>query len=106
MYTQQQYMNNECTHREYYAQFVTQRIRKIVADRIGKDAILASTDEHFNDIPLREWDAVIGFSDYRPSINNTLGLAAHFRECGDCVSASGLTCVMKEAARQIKELTP
>jgi len=43
-------------HRAYYLQFATDRTRRLVAEYIGTDRIRASTDEHFNDIPLQQWD--------------------------------------------------
>ena len=55
-YTREQYLNNECSHHDYYKQFVTKGIIDYVKRAIGKDKILNSKDEHFNDIPLRLWD--------------------------------------------------
>ena len=45
-------MNKECTHNEYYAQFVNAAVLMRVSRMIGLDKINASKDEHFNDIPL------------------------------------------------------
>ena len=91
MYTRKDYMNNECSHREYYAQFVNQSVISRVLSVIGKDKILASNDEHLNDIPLNLWD----------SMGATHSEA--LRACGDSPSLAGYVCIRKEAARQIKE---
>ena len=53
MYTRKQYMDNEVSHAEYYAQFGIHLI-KLVENRIGKKRILESSDPHFNDIPWVE----------------------------------------------------
>jgi hypothetical protein len=87
-YTRQQYLDRECTHRQYYAQLVTEHTRERVAREIGLDRLLASTDEHLNDIPLKEWDRI------KPSFNGP------WPE-GDHHSLAGAVCVNKEAARQI-----
>ena len=55
-YTRANYMAKECTHDQYYSQFVTPGIIQHVTWAIGKDRICASQDRHFNDIPLKEWD--------------------------------------------------
>ena len=59
MITRKQYMEGVCTHDEFYRQFVTANTIRRVAATIGKDKILASTCEYFNDIPLRLWDALV-----------------------------------------------
>jgi hypothetical protein len=92
-YTRQQLLNNECTHREYYAQFVTEQFVDRVSSRIGKDELLSSKDKHLNDIPLKIWDA----------ISPPLGTGAKMRELGDYLTQSGIVCIAKEAARQFLE---
>jgi hypothetical protein len=51
-YTRNQYMNHEINHRQYYGQFVTPEIKQKVLNAFGIDALLRSTDEHLNDIPV------------------------------------------------------
>lgn len=82
-------LKNTCTHRQYYAQAVTPSIIKFVVRIIGAKAILQSTDEYFNDIPLRNWDKL------HPVINSRHRLDWH--------SISTSICIAKEAARQYKE---
>lgn len=81
-YSRQQMLNNECTHRQYYAQFVNEGTKHTVLTYIGKEAIMNSTDEHLNDIPLSKWD------------NLQISIGGSF---------SHTVCVAKEAARQIQE---
>ena len=56
MYTREDYMGNACTHQQYYSQFVTAGLMGLVRRSIGEERLLASTNPHFNDIPLAEWD--------------------------------------------------
>ncbi len=100
------YLAHKATHREYYSQFVTPYVKQTVIRAIGKSAILASTDEHFNDIPLSKWDAIIGWSDFsRVPLATDLGSGAALRACGDYPTPAGIVCIMKEAAKQFKEST-
>lgn len=80
-------------HRTYYAQFVSARTITHVVQRVGPNVLRASTDEHFNDIPLRIWDVVA----------RGLPIAAPFETFGDYATLGGLVCVAKEAARQWRE---
>jgi hypothetical protein len=102
MYTRKDYMDHKVTHEQYHAQFVTDEVRRIVSTRIGLDRIRASTDPHFNDIPLVEWDAIIGFDDRGPSIKYPFGASAKLKAAGDIISAASLISILKEAARQLK----
>ena len=89
-------------HRRYYAQFVTDSVLWLVSARIGAARIRASTDPHFNDIPLRSWDAL------EPAIRDLClsrmgdinGRVDHNN--GIAWSLSDAVCIAKEAARQIK----
>ena len=100
--SRKQYMDSDChkalgdreasraTHRRYYAQLVNENtIRRVVA-AIGPDRLLASTAEHFNDIPLDRWVRV----------SACIPIARRFEELGDYTTTSGLVCVAKEAAQQ------
>lgn len=94
-YTREQYLAGECSHEEYYAQFVTNAVIETVRRHIGEDKIAASTDEHFNDIPLRQWDML--------AIHHTMNMKK-FR----ALQTYGFTlcdavCIAKQAARMIKE---
>ena len=107
-YTRNDYMLKVCDHQTYYRQFVTSAVVRIVEQGIGRDAILTSTDEHFNDIPLRKWDALGGYSFLgskligRPSIP-TSQLIAQANGEGWGISPSDCTCTFKQAAAMIRE---
>jgi len=68
--------------------------------------ICNSTDPHFNDIPLKEWDAIIGFEQGQTTTRPTtdLGLTAKLQAAGDSATACSLTCILKEAARQVRDI--
>lgn len=100
LYTRKDYMSEpyearstDAPHRRYYAQFVNGRTIAYVAGHIGGSKILASTNPHFNDIPLALWD----------SLSHSLPLAMPFKAAGDICTLSGLVCAAKEAARQYVE---
>lgn len=92
MKTRKEYMDNLCTHNEYYGQFVTESIKEILKHRIGEDKITNSEDEHFNDIPLKLWDDL--------PINSTTG--DKMRECDDFLTLGGKVCIYKAAARMLR----
>ena len=83
-YSRKDYTSNVCTHRQYYAQFVTEQIINIVKMNIGLKTILNSTDRHMNDIALSKWDYLHGIIAGANSLSDTV-------------------CIAKEAARQIRE---
>lgn len=93
MISRHEYVTGKFSHREYYAQFVTSRIKAIVTQQITLEKLLASTDEHLNDIPMSLWDRL-------PSQE----IPVHkMRQCGDYLTSSGEVCIFKEAAQQIIE---
>lgn len=83
-------------HRRYYAQFVTPQVKALVLRYIGKERLLKSTDPHFNDIPLKVWDAM-----HTPKW--PFPIKAKMDAAGDWITMAGATCILKEAARQIVE---
>ena len=95
MISRSDYINGQGLHRAYYAQFVVDAHYSRLSNSVGIDRILASKDEHFNDIPLELWDKV---SAPVPAVT-----AQIMRECGDYPTLAGAVCTLKEAARQLKE---
>jgi hypothetical protein len=94
-------MDGQVSHDDYYAQFVTPEVKAAVARRFG-NRLYDSTDPHLNDLPLKEWDSIIGWIDGRhEKIKNTLGVAKSLRDAGDSVSCGTLICVLKAAGRQM-----
>ena len=91
-FTRKDYMSDKCTHEEYYGQLVTQGMKDHIARAIPQ-GLARSTDPHFNDIPLPTWDR----------LGMAYSLRDEFKALGDIKSAAGMVCVLKEAARQVKE---
>lgn len=99
-FTRKQVLNNECTHREYYGQFVTNGMKSTVLRYFTKDQLTQALqeDEHLNSIPLKKWD-MIGST----FLSGGYYLSDKFKEVGDWVTQSCLVCIAKESARQIIE---
>lgn len=88
-YTRTDYLDGKCTHKQYYAQYVTNSTVAMVVRHIGAERLVKSTDEHLNDIALKCWDScpipVVG---------------KKMESLGDYLTLSGRVCIAKEAARQ------
>ncbi len=86
--------NAEYTHREYYAQFVTDTAVRMVGARFG-EKLLASRDRYFNDIGIELWDKVctvihINVTAWKKAGNNGY-------------SKSDLVCIAKAAGREYRK---
>ena len=62
MFTREQYMNHECTHQEYYEQFITNSIRRYVERNYTKEYLqnCYATDKNLNNLGagwLKKFDA-------------------------------------------------
>lgn len=94
-FTRQDYLAGNCTHDQYYDQYVNLHVKHLVIGCIGRLAIVHSTGHYFNDIPLREWDSlhslIIG------AVGNK-----KLKELGENNSKSAAVCIAKAAARQIR----
>ena len=96
-YTRQQYMNDkECSHAEYYGQFINYNIINAVKLCIGEDKIKKSKDPHFNDIPLNQWDNM------KQTIISLCGRSIAEANGTGGISLSDTVCVAKQAAHQIR----
>lgn len=93
MFTRAQYMASECTHSEYYGQYVTPEIKQRVSRTFGKNQLVTaySTDKWFNNISLRKWDTLALQTYLAPPVEDEFWTLAT------------RVCVLKEAARQIVE---
>ena len=89
-------MNKECTHRQFYGQFVHEGTKCLVLSFFGFERLAKSTDEHLNDIPLHMWDRI----QVVRGVNPKLWKDAHQTDVFSW-SMSDNVCVAKEAARQI-----
>lgn len=107
MFNRKQYMANECSHDEYYSQFVNQGILQTVRSVIGTDRIAKSKDKHFSDIPLYEWDMLHNRIIMQIDVNlfkelNNATYAAEYRD-SFIISLSDTVCIAKQAAKIIRE---
>lgn len=82
-------------HREYYSQFVDIHVKMNVLKSVSMDKLLRSTDPHFNDIGLQVWDEMGRKFPHE--------MIQKLKSCGDFLTAAGLVCIHKEAARQLVE---
>jgi len=104
-YTRKDYISKKCSHDEYFGQFVDSSLIHLVESFIGSDKIKRSTDPHFNDIPLKEWDSL------HPMIRQHCGQSLSISNASTCsenikrggISLADTVCVAKAAARQIKD---
>ncbi len=92
-FTRQKYLNGECTHAEYYGQFVSTDTTDLISDIFSKEKLLATykEDKNFNGIPLVVWDGIAV----------RLWVSQKLTRAGDTSTLSGRVCIAKEAARQI-----
>lgn len=95
-YTHKDYMAKKCSHDEYYGQFGKHLI-SLVSRTIGVDKIKASTDPHFNDIPLQQWDNLA------PAVHLTVGRMLSEANGSGGISLADCVCAAKAAAKIIKE---
>ena len=106
MFNALDYHDGKCTHHEYYSQFVTDDIKQLVINSIGKEAIQRSTDPHLNDIPLVKWDRLN--TTVRALVDRNLHKELHNATYGErdkdkfIWSLSEGVCIAKAAARIVK----
>lgn len=106
MFTRAQYLNKECTHREYWAQFVTPGMKRMVENTIKLERLQRSTNEYFNDVTkVSEWDVMRNGT--FAMLNLKTWREINYPEYTDPRSIgwsmSDNTCILKEAARQLVE---
>lgn len=99
MYTRKMYMDKQCSHNQYYGQFVTNTLRQAVVKIIGKEKIEKSKDPHLNDIPLKLWHGLNNI--VKSHCLGAVNKAENNSVC--CLSLCDTVCIAKEAARQFKE---
>ena len=88
-------------HRSYYSQFVTENTKLFVKNRIGLDLLRTSNCPHFNDVIKH--DGPNGWIWDRAPVDTQ-----KMRDCDEIgknslPSLASVTCVAKEAARQLLE---
>jgi hypothetical protein len=106
MFTRAQYLNKECTHREYWAQFVTAGMKSMVARNFSLERLQRSQNEYFNDVTvLSDWEIMRGNTFAMLDLKKWREI--QYPEYTDPRSIgwsmSDNTCLLKEAARQLVE---
>jgi hypothetical protein len=97
MFTRNDYLEGKCSHREYYAQFVTETTKSALLAHTTVKALQSSNDKkNLSDFSLVFWD----------SLHLPYGTITKMKEAGDCYSMASNVCIFKEAARQILEENP
>jgi len=100
--TRDDYMAKKISHEDYYGQFVTPAIIRLVENGIGIKEIKNSSDEHFNDIPLAKWDS-LHVVNYGRGMYSRLACGEKIKSAGESNSVNTGTCILKQAARIIKK---
>jgi hypothetical protein len=106
MFTRKDYLENKCTHREYWAQFVTAGMRRMVQQRIGVELLQRSTNPHFSDVTtLQHWDVMkpVTFTMLDQKAWREIQYPEYTDPRSIGWSLSDNTCLLKEAARQLVE---
>ena len=93
-YNRRDYMYKRCTYDEYYSQFLTDDIIKYVEANVGRERIINSTDDNFNDIDIRHWDRIV--YNLKPLVSDELLILAQ-----EGWSLMTGVCIAKQAARII-----
>lgn len=99
MKTRNNLLNGECTHREYYAQFVNEEVKELIINSIGLDNL----DRILDPGNLSVWDSL------SMSLRSIPFIFSVYKEVNDKLTLAGGVCIAKEAARQIletKTITP
>jgi hypothetical protein len=96
MFTRKDYLDGNCTHQEYYSQFVTDGIKRLVTQNFDIKTLQKQfeKDEYFNGMELRLWD----------KLTHLFQCNKVMCEHGDYATLAGRVCILKEAARQIVEI--
>lgn len=94
LFTRKQYLDHECTHDQYYGQFVTESTIQTVLSYFSKEKLTEyyASDKNLNNIKLSVWDRM-------PLYASTYKM----KDCGDWLTAAGQVCILKRAARMIIE---
>ena len=106
MFTRKDYLDKKCTHRQYWAQFVTRSMRELVRRRIGLERLQSSSNEYFSDVTtLSAWDEMKNAT--FTMLDQQKWREIQYPEYTDPGSigwsSSDNTCLLKEAARQLVE---
>lgn len=111
MFTHKDVLIGICSHREYMAQFVSEKVKQIVLERFSKDELLNSTDKWLNDIPLKRWDALhplfkrINKEDNSLSFSVCLGKEAAFQLIEEWKKEKNINIITNNKPRKLLEFS-
>lgn len=95
MFTRKDYLDKNCTHEQYYSQFVTNHSKALVLGMWDNQTLIDSyqKDDYFNHklTPLKSWDFLAGF----------LSTPKIFTEAGGWNTLSEKICILKQSAREM-----
>jgi hypothetical protein len=93
MFTRQQYLNGECSHQEYYVQYVNRQVWHLIANAFPVDKLRAAhaVDKNFHTIELSYWDQLACFIQPNLDLLNKLG---------ESDTLSWRVCVLKHCAKE------
>ncbi len=104
MFTRNQYLNKECTHRQYYAQFINEAVKALVPFSENEIRESYNSLENLNTLPLHKLYTTKVYTDtwdYAAKQLESTVKKVSFKEVGDSPTLSGNVCILKEAALQI-----
>lgn len=104
VYDRAMHMRGECDYFTYEKQFVSNVSIALVKNHFGAERLLASTNKHFNDIPLRLWDVLAQMSLPAHALigmSQIMNYADGNYQPG--TSLSDRVCLLKESARAFVE---
>ncbi len=100
MFTRHDYVvDKKCSHDEYYAQFVTESVKRLVLSKWSASEIKKSfaVDKNLNNLPLAQWDRLADIL----SMNHDLMRKLAKANGTGGTSLSDRVCTLKRAARMI-----
>jgi hypothetical protein len=103
VYDRRMYMcDNACDYHTYEQQFVNAQSMALVKRTFGMERLVASTDKHFNDIPLHEWDMLASVN---LRAHDYIGMSQIMNYADGnytpSTSLSDRVCLLKESARRL-----
>ena len=103
MITRQEYLTSKDPdiHQKYYAQFVTEELKQLVLSTFGIDKLRSAYEESetLDAIPVHHWDCLLEVGD-RHILPGYINLDL-LKQAGQPATLSTMTCISKNAARQL-----
>lgn len=117
MWTRRQYMDNECSHEQYYNQYLSTELMLVDAVQATMGSKIDQTEGNMAQIPLKDWDrSVRKLISMHGSQNVDMGAFVNYaiahkqgldairqilRPYGEIPTMAVLTCMLKKAGEQI-----